>query len=37
MNLKLTKSRFKLALACPVKLYYTGKKEYPDTKLDNRS
>jgi Domain of unknown function(DUF2779) len=32
----LTKSRFKLALECPVKLYYTGKKEvYYDTKFDN--
>lgn len=26
----LTKSRFKLALDCPTKLFYTGKKEYPD-------
>ncbi len=24
----LTKSRFKLALDCPTKLYYTGKEEY---------
>jgi hypothetical protein len=33
---KLTKSRFKLALECPVKLYYTGKPgEYPDAKLDD--
>jgi hypothetical protein len=31
----LTKSRFKLALECPTKLYYTKKKEYPDQKLDN--
>lgn len=32
----LTKSRFKLAQECPVKLYYTGKKNiYYDTKLDN--
>lgn len=32
----LTKSRFKLALECPVKLYYTGKKEiYYDNKFDN--
>src|ERR1700759_5762537 len=31
----LTKSRFKLALECPTKLYYTGKKEYYDSKLDN--
>jgi hypothetical protein len=26
----LTKSRFKLALQCPTKLYYTGKIQYPD-------
>jgi len=26
----LTKSRFKLALECPTKLYYDGKPEYPD-------
>jgi hypothetical protein len=31
----LTKSCFKLALECPVKLYYTGKSEFPDTKQDN--
>lgn len=32
----LTKSRFKLALECPVKLYYTGKKNvYYDNKFDN--
>ncbi|MHB1179169.1 MAG: DUF2779 domain-containing protein [Daejeonella sp.] len=31
----LTKSRFKLALECPTKLYYTGKKEYPDQKLND--
>src|SRR6201986_175476 len=32
----LTKSRFKLALECPTKLYYTGKKNiYYDGKLDN--
>lgn len=31
----LTKSRFKLALECPVKLFYTGKSEFPDTKQDN--
>ena len=29
----LTKSRFKLALECPTKLYYTKKKEYPDNKV----
>ena len=27
----LTKSRFKLALDCPTKLYYTRKKQYEDT------
>ena len=26
----LTKSRFKLALDCPAKLFYTGKSQYPD-------
>jgi len=32
----LTKSRFKLAMECPTKLFYTGKeKEYRDTKGDN--
>ena len=31
----LTKSRFKLAMECPTKLYYTGKKDYPDQKLDD--
>jgi hypothetical protein len=31
----LTKSRFKLALECPTKLYYSHKKEYPDTKQDD--
>lgn len=31
----LTKSRFKLGLECPAKLYYTGKKEYPDQKMDD--
>lgn len=28
----LTKSRFKTAVECPTKLYYTGKSEYADTK-----
>lgn len=28
----LTKTRFKLACECPAKLYYTGRKEYPDKK-----
>lgn len=31
----LTKSRFKLGLECPNKLFYTQKKEYADTKLSN--
>jgi hypothetical protein len=35
-NRFLTKSRFKLALECPTKLFYTGKKsEYTDQKLDD--
>ena len=31
----LTKLRYKIGLECPTKLYYTGKKEYPDTKMDD--
>ena len=31
----LTKSRFKLGLECPNKLYYTGKKEYANKKQDD--
>jgi hypothetical protein len=31
----LTKSRFKLACNCPTKLYYSGKKDYPDQKQNN--
>lgn len=31
----LTKSRFKLGMECPTKLFYTGKKEYLDSKLDD--
>lgn len=31
----LTKSRFKLGLECPTKLYYTGKKEYVNNKFDD--
>ena len=27
----LTKSRFKLAVECPTKLFYTGKSEYRNT------
>ncbi len=32
----LTKSRFKLAVECSTKLYYTGKKEYPDQKINDK-
>lgn len=31
----LTKSRFKLALECETKLFYTNKKEYPNLKIDD--
>lgn len=31
----LTKSRFKLALECPTKLFYSGKQEYPSTKTED--
>ncbi|MGJ8665991.1 MAG: DUF2779 domain-containing protein [Patiriisocius sp.] len=31
----LTKSKFKLGLECPNKLYYTGKKEYANTKNED--
>ena len=31
----LTKSRFKLATECPTKLFYTGKKEYPDQSMED--
>ena len=31
----LTKSRYKIGLDCPTKLFYTGKKEYPNTKQDD--
>lgn len=31
----LTKSRYKLALECPVKLYYTGKKAYANVKVED--
>ncbi|NOT79391.1 MAG: DUF2779 domain-containing protein [Bacteriovoracaceae bacterium] len=34
-NRYLTKSRFKLALECPTKLYYSGKKEYANSQLDD--
>lgn len=31
----LTKSRFKLGLECPTKLFYTKKKEYADSRIDD--
>jgi SET domain-containing protein len=31
----LSKSRYKLALDCPNKLYYTKKKEYANKKLED--
>ena len=31
----LTKSRFKLAMECPTKLYYTGKKNYVDKSIED--
>jgi len=31
----LTKSKFKLAVECPTKLFYTGKSEYVNNKIDN--
>ena len=31
----LTKSRFKLAIDCPTKLYYVGKQEYANNSVDN--
>ncbi len=31
----LTKSRFKLAMECPTKLFYTAKKEYANQKTDD--
>lgn len=31
----LTKSRFKVGLECPTKLFYLGKDEYPSNKVDN--
>ncbi len=31
----LTKSRFLLGMNCPTKLYYTGKKDYPDKTKNN--
>lgn len=31
----LTKSRFKVALSCPTKLFYSGKADYANTMVDN--
>lgn len=31
----LTKSRFKLAMECPTKLYYTEKDEYVNNAIDD--
>ena len=31
----LTKTRYKTALECPTKLFYTGKDEYPNTQLND--
>ena len=31
----LTKSKFKLATECPTKLFYTGRSEYINSRLDN--
>lgn len=31
----LTKSRFKLAMECPAKLFYTGKDDYANSKLED--
>ena len=31
----LTKSRFKLALECPTKIYYDGKYEYANQKKED--
>jgi hypothetical protein len=32
----LTKSRFKLAIECPTKLFYTGKPEYANRKIEDQ-
>ena len=31
----LTKSRFKISMDCPNKLFYTKKKEYANTQLED--
>lgn len=36
MEQYLTKSKFRLALECPTKLFYTGKKEYYNAKIDDQ-
>lgn len=35
-NRYLTKSRFKLALECPTKIYYDGKHEYANQKIEDQ-
>ncbi len=35
MSRYLTKSRFKIALSCPTKLFYTGKTSYANSMADN--
>lgn len=35
MNRVLSKSRYKLGLECPNKLYYTGKEEYANNKVED--
>jgi hypothetical protein len=35
MTRYLTKSKFRTALECPRKLFYLGKKEYVNTKLED--
>lgn len=31
----LTKSKFKLAMECPAKIYYDGKSEYVNNRLED--
>ena len=35
-NRYLTKTRFKLALECPTKIYYDGKHEYGNQKTEDQ-
>ena len=35
MSKYLSKTRFKIAIECPTKLYYNGKKEYQNISLDD--